>query len=177
MKTERRSFELRATAEGVLEGVVIPYNQETSMGRIREMFIPGSVRFPPQGVGLNKGHVRALALARTNGGGLELTDTPTALRAKITLPDTQDARDVLTLIRNRVMTGLSAEFHAVRQIWRGNLRVVEEAIVGGLAIVDAPQYAGATLDEIRANCEYEGPPVMASDLAGIRRDLPLWVMS
>ena len=176
MKTERRSFEIREAAEGILTGVVVPYNAPTAIGGFREQFAAGSLRFDD--VLLNRQHQRVIALARTGGGGLELTDGPTELRASITLPDTQDGRDVLTLVRRGVLRGLSAEFRAIREEWAGNLRTIREAVLVGVGVVDSPQYAGATVAEIRENCMYERPPVMAADMAGIRHAVvPLWVFA
>lgn len=175
MKTERRSFEIRAADDGTLSGVVVPYNTPTTVGTFREQFAPGSLRFDD--VILNKQHQRGVALARTGGGGLKLADSPTELRAVITLLDTQDGRDVLTLVRRGVLRGLSAEFAAIREEWTGNLRTVREAVLMGIGVVDSPQYAGATIAEQRENCAHEGPPVRAADLAGIHKAVPLWVLS
>ncbi len=159
--TERRSFELRAADDGTLAGVVIPYGQPTAIGGFREEFAPGSIRFDD--VILNRQHQRGVALARTGGGGLVLTDSPAELRATITMPDTQDARDVLTLVRSGVLRGLSAEFRAVREEWSGNLRRIREAVLLGIGVVDRPAYAGATVAEIRENSAHVDPPQPAAD--------------
>ena len=159
---ERRSFEIRAADDGTLSGVVVPYNKPTTIGSFREQFAPGSLRFDD--VLLNRQHQRGVALARTGGGGLELTDGPAELRASITLPDTQDGRDVLTLIRKGVLRGLSAEFHATREEWTGNLRTIREAVLMGVGVVDSPQYAGATVAEIRENSAHVEAPAMAPAL-------------
>ncbi len=63
------------------------------MTRRSEQFMPGSMRFDD--VVLNRQHQRTAPLARTGGGGLALTDTPTELRLAATLADTQDGRDVV----------------------------------------------------------------------------------
>lgn len=153
---ERRSFELRAADDGTLSGVVIPYDTPTGVAGFREQFAAGSVRFGD--VILNRQHQRGVALARTGGGGLVLADSAAALRATINMPDTQDARDVLTLVRSSVLRGLSAEFRAIREEWAGNLRTIREAVLFGVAIVDEPAYAGATLAEVRENAAHVEPP-------------------
>ena len=158
---ERRSFELRAAEDGTLSGVVIPYGQPTKIGGFREQFAAGAVRFVD--VIVNRQHVRASAMARTGGGGLELEDSAEALRATISLPDTTEGRDVLALVRRGVLRGLSAEFRSVRETWDGNLRTIREAILTGIGIVDSGAYAGATVAEIRENAAHVEA---ASDVAG-----------
>ena len=148
---ERRSFEFRADESGRIEGVAIPYNSPGTVADFSERFAPGSISF--QDVILNLQHDRKRPLARTDGGGLELRDGPDALRAKIELPDTADGRDVRTLIQRRVLRGLSVEFRAIRDSWQGNERTIYEAELSGLAIVDRPAYAGATVAEIREAVE------------------------
>ena len=155
MMIERRSFEFRSIEDGVIEGVVIPYNEEAAIGNFREMFEPGSVRFAD--VIANRQHIRERPLART-GGGLVLTDSPQSLRASITLPNTVDGNDVRELVRTGVLKGLSAEFRAVRESWRGTLRVIHEAALFGLGVVDKAAYAGATVGEIRENSAMTEPP-------------------
>ena len=154
---ERRSFELRAEGEGsVISGIVIPYSTQSLVGSFREQFAPGSIKFSD--VIANIQHQRSAPLARTGGGGLELSDGPDALRATIELPDTSIGRDTLTLIRRGVLRGLSAEFIAVREEWVGRLRTIREAKLSGLGIVDSPAYAGASVSEVRANSKYSETP-------------------
>jgi len=146
---ERRAFEFRASDDGVLQGIVIPYNQAATIGDFSEKFLPGSVQFSD--VIANRQHDRSKPLARTGmAGGLSLTDGPDALRARIELPDTQDGRDVRALVKRRVLRGLSAEFRVQRDMWEGRSRTIHAATLTGLAIVDKPGYGGATVAEVRA---------------------------
>ena len=164
MDAERRAFEIRAADDGTLTGTVVPYNTPTRIGSFREQFAPASLRFDD--VILNRQHQRGVALARTGGGGLTLVDSAEALRASITMLDTQDGRDVMTLIRGKVLRGLSAEFKMIREEWTGDLRTIRDAVLLGVGIVDSPQYAGATVWPRSART----PPIptcrgMASNLA------------
>lgn len=147
MKTEFRSFEFREAADGVLEGVVIPYGQTAKIGGFTERFTAGSIQFGD--VIANRQHDRKQPLARTGGGGLTLTDSSSELRARIELPDTADGRDVRELVKRGVLRGLSAEFRVSRDSWAGSARTIHVATLTGLAVVDRGAYAGATVSEVR----------------------------
>ena len=144
---EFRAFEFRALAGGTIEGIVIPFNQVTTIGKFTERFAPGSLTYDD--VIVNRQHDRSKPLARSNGGGLTLTESATELRASIELPDTQDARDVRELVKRGVLRGLSAEFRASEESWAGSERTILAARLSGLAVVDRGAYAGATVAEVR----------------------------
>ena len=149
MKMERRAVEFRATAPGVIEGVLIPYARPSKIaGLFTESFEAGSIKYGS--VIANRQHDRARPLARL-GHGLILEDGATELRATITLPDTTEGRDTRALIEAGILRGLSAEFRTVREDWPAPTeRVIHEAELHGLAIVDDPAHAGAVIDEVRA---------------------------
>ena len=154
--TERRAVEFRATAAGTIEGTLIPYGVASRIGgAFDELFEPGSVRFAAPLV--NVQHDRARPLARL-GHGLTLTDSATALRAKIVLPDTTEGRDTRALIESGVLIGLSAEFRTVREDWPApDRRVIHEAELRGLAVVDDPAHQSALIEEVRARLEAPAP--------------------
>ena len=145
---EKRYAIIEARAEGLkLSGTVMPYNAEAKLPFGREKFMPGA--FGPEvaqaDVTLNRQHVRAMPLARTQGGGLVLIDDPETLRMTADLPDTAEARDAVELVRSKVLRGLSVEFAAVRERMEGDLRIIERANLVGLALVDSGQYDDATV--------------------------------
>lgn len=149
---ERRSFEFRAVqVDGselpVLEGIAVPYNSRATIGPFTESFRQGGIT--AKDVVVNVQHDMRQVVART-GGGLTLADTPEGLRARIELPDTSAGRDAGTLVKNGVLRGLSVEFRAIRETWEGTHRIVQEAVVNGLAIVTRPAYAEATVVEGRS---------------------------
>lgn len=150
LPVERRAVAFRATAAGTVEGVLIPYGAPSMIGGVfSETFRPGSVRWG-SGVLANRQHDRARPLARL-GHGLTLADGPAELRATLTLPDTADGRDVRALIDSAVLRGLSAEFRAVRDEWPSpSERVIHEAELRGLAVVDDPGHESALIEEVRA---------------------------
>ena len=147
---ERRAFEFRAEDDGaVLAGVALPYASRGSVGRFTEEFRAGGLQFAPSGVLLNVLHVSDRLLARYPDGGLELADGPAALRARVVLPDTTEGRDTRELVKAGVLRGFSVEFRALKDVWAGTHRVVEEAVLSGIGIVASPAYAGAVISDGR----------------------------
>ena len=149
VKVELRAFEVRADEQGMIAGVVIPYGQASVIvGAFEETFMPGSVRF--DSVLVNRQHERSMPLARL-GHGLQLHDSANELRAEVRMPDTTDGRDTLELVRAGVLTGLSAEFYVKREEWPTDTkRIIHEAQLRAIGIVDDPAHAGAVIDEVRA---------------------------
>lgn len=65
--------------------------------------------------------------------------------------DTQEGRDTRTLVQAGVLRGLCAEFRAIRDEWPSPAtRIVHEAELRGLAVVDKPGHDGAVIEEVRA---------------------------
>ena len=93
---------------------------------------------------MNEQHNRQAAVARVipylDGNAIKI-DAP--------VPDTQRGRDALTNIREGVYTGLSVEFFAEQEEYRGSLRVIKKGLLGGAGLVDVPSY-GKSLVEVRA---------------------------
>ena len=80
------------------------------------------------------------------------------------LPATREANDTLSLVRAKVLRGLSVEFLSNREKMVGGVRVIDRATVYGVGVVDRAQYDNTTLT------------VRAADLAGIHNPVPLWVL-
>ena len=153
VKLERRAVEFRAEGNGTLSGVLIPYGVASDVsGLFRETFRAGSIRYG-NSVLVNRQHDRARPLARL-GSGLTLSDSPESLRASVVLPDTTEGRDCGVLVTAGICRGLSAEFRAIREDWpTSGERVILEAELIGLAIVDEPMHSGAVIDELRAKAD------------------------
>ena len=138
MTTERRYCELRSEGR-TLQGDAVVYGDRAVFPWGEETIQSGA--FAPLGdVILNRQHERVIPLARTGGGGLTLQDSPEALRILATLPDTPSANETLTLIREKILRGLSIEFHATAERQSGDLRIIEKAQLVGVGVVDDPQY-------------------------------------
>ena len=150
MKPEIRFVELRFDDEheGILSGTAVSYADTATIPGIgKERFMPGA--FGPVDdldVLLNRQHSRNYPLARTGGGGLVLTDGPTALRFDATLPDTAAARDTMTLVKNGILRGASIEFLAVEERFQGGVREIHKARLSAIGIVDSSAYPESTIE-------------------------------
>ena len=138
MELERRFCEIRASGR-TLSGAAVFYGDRAVFPWGEETIEAGA--FAPLGdVILNRQHQRVIPLARTNGGGLTLEDSPEALRIRAELPDVQSANETLELVRSKILRGLSIEFHATAERAEGDLRIIEKAHLVGVGVVDDPQY-------------------------------------
>ena len=139
-------LEYRAAA-GQVEGVAVQYNDAAEIpgpgGAVMlERIRPGA--FEIADVVANIQHDRQRPLARYPDGGLDLKDTPEALRASLSLPDTQDGRDARVLLDRGVLRGLSVEMRVLDDDFDGRTRTIKRAVLGGLGIVDRPAYRLST---------------------------------
>ena len=143
---ENRFFELRADIEKrELSGIGMSYGEIAVIGGLfRERFLAGSFGdVSSADVILNFQHVRQEPLARSNGGGLVLTDSPQALRVHATLPSTRASDDVLELVRTKVLRGLSLEFRATQEKMVSGVREISKAVLTGVGVVDKGAYPSA----------------------------------
>ena len=88
----------------------------------------------------NVAHDPARVIARTEGGSMTLTDSPTELLFAAELPVTREADDVLALVRAGILRGLSIEANAPGAAMVKGVRVVTAATLTGLAIVARPGF-------------------------------------
>ena len=132
----------------VLSGVVMRYGEIATGAPRPERFDPGAFRFPDDGVILNVQHDRNRPLARTPDT-LILKDTVAALELRAELPETREGTDTLELVRSRVLTGLSVEFRAVKEHFEAGVRVITEALLSGVAVVDRSAYSGSVVEARR----------------------------
>ena len=127
------------TGPGRLVGTLLKYGERATDRP--EVFEPGALRWPDNGIPVTRQHVRSEAVVRAVPevrGDAVVIDVP--------LPDTQRARDVATEIRSGLLTGLSVEFSAVRARVVGGVRRISEAVLGGAGVVDSPAYAGSGVE-------------------------------
>ena len=146
---------------GIVSGVAIVYGQPSLiLDRLgtRERIEPGAFGDLGGEVFMNLGHRRDRLLGRFPDGGLVLTDTPTALRFNLTLPDTADGRDTATLIRDRILQGVSIEFVRRQTRPEGRVLIVSTGTLRGMALVDRPAYPRAQVEEIRHLIEANPEP-------------------
>ena len=145
MKHETRTVEIRIESDaermgpGRLVGVLMPYGQRAADRP--EVFEPGALHWPADGVLLRAMHKRLDPVARFIP---EATDTE--VRVSIDLPDTTAGRDAATNVRAGVLRGLSVEFHAEKEREVGGVRQIQRARLMGAGLVDSGAYAGATVE-------------------------------
>ena len=141
---ERRAALCEIRVEGRrLTGVVMKYGEVSPSHR--ERFEPGSLRLA-ESVLLDLSHDRERAVAWHPGGGLELVDRGEALEMSAEVPPIPAGDRALEEIRTGKVTGLSVEFQAVKESRVGGVRVIEEALLTGVAIVARPSYEGARIE-------------------------------
>ena len=135
----RAAFELRAEPEGrTLSGIAIRYGDTATLPFGKERFEPGAFA-DLSDVRMDVQHVRSRIVART-GSGLVLTDSPDALRFSAELPDTREGNDTLELVRRGILRGASIEFRAVREQLVAGIRVIREALLSAVSVVDTGAY-------------------------------------
>ena len=149
MKAEYRFAELGPIAEGrVLSGIAVPYNSTAEVvsngRRVRERFAPGSAYSTGQAV-LNVQHERARPLAR-EPDTLTIESRADGLFIRATLPETREADDTLTLVRSKILRGLSVEFNSLKETRVSGVRVIQSALITGIGIVDSGAYPGTSVD-------------------------------
>ena len=161
---ERRAhFDATADLDAkTIGGIAVRYGDTASIGgQFMERIEAGA--FGNIGdVVLNIQHDRARPIARTQGGGLELADGPDILRATATPVETQEGRDALLMVRHKVLRGFSIEFRCTRDDFVNDVRIVREAELVGLALVDRPAYG-------------ESVAAVAQRMAKMRRGRRRWL--
>ncbi len=135
------AVEVRAAEDGTppqLVGVMVSEGRAASGGR-RELFTPGSVEWPAEGVGILLAHRTA---PETRAAAERQPDGRITLTAEAT-----------PAIREAVEAGrrfMSVEFHALEErTTRGGVREILRAFVPDAALTDVPEY-DTTRAELRA---------------------------
>ena len=144
----------------ILEGTVLAYGDLAVVGPgVRERFAPGAFVGHMADVVLNRQHVRTQPVARTEAG-LVLTDSAEALMLRADLPVTAGGTEALAMVRAGLLRGLSVEFRAIRQGMAGGVRVVYEAWLDAIGLVDRPAYPASAVQarELQAPEAWRGIP-------------------
>ena len=146
---ELRHVEIRAdVAKRELTGIVMPYQQQANIaGMFRELVLPGAFGADIEStdaVWMTRQHVRHLTLGRS-GRTIKLTDTPSGLAMRATLPDTPLARETVQLVADGILGGLSVEMRVRRDSWAGDLRTIHAALLTRFSVVDQGAYDGAVV--------------------------------
>ena len=136
----RCRIELRAATDspGRIVGTIL------QMGRVagdrREVFTPGSVEWPSNGIRLLAEH-RGRQVMR-----VQPTVDGSEIRLDSPLPDTALGREVASEIRSGRKRGLSIEFVSTSEATVAGVREVRAALVDAAAVVASPAYDQARVE-------------------------------
>ena len=153
---EFRFVEMRAEGRTVI-GTALRYGDLADVGGVfKEEAVPMALRSSGD-VTLNLFHDRGRPLAR-EGNGLMLLSDRQAFAFRADLPKTTYSEDALELIRNGLIRGASVEFHVKREEWHnhGEHRVIHDAVVHGIGLVDKPAYPQSSI-ALREAMKFDGP--------------------
>ena len=116
-----------------LVGTLLPFNVRAKDRA--ELFLPGSVSWPEDGLVINRQHERGSPIMR-----ITPTSSSTGLTVDSVIPNTSAGRDAVEEIRCGLLTGLSVEFRATAQNITGGIRRITAAVLSAAALVDSPSY-------------------------------------
>ncbi|MFA7588578.1 MAG: HK97 family phage prohead protease [Novosphingobium sp.] len=156
MTMERRALarplDVRSAGDGqTIVGYAAVFGSIADIGgQFREIIAPGAFR------GAIAGDVRALidhdsgrVIGRTTAGTLRLVEDDVGLAVEIDLPDTQDGRDLATLIARGDISGMSFGFIVTRQLWdeTGDIpvRTIQAVDLREVSAVAFPAYDDTSL--------------------------------
>lgn len=149
MEKRHRRFNLEYRADDdsgsmSVMGTAIRFGDIAELPWGKERIEPGALQFDD--VILNRGHDRALPLARTGGGGLILEMDSDSLRFKAKMPDTSISRDTMTMIENSLLRGASLEFMVNESRFEDDMEVISRGEVVGIGLVDRPAYPQSEIE-------------------------------
>ena len=146
----RCAIKIEDRAEGKpsrLVGVLLPFGKQAQDRA--EMFLPGSLSWPEDGVLLRRQHNRSQPILKF----LPIQDEE-GLKVDAPIPDTVAGRDAAEEIRSGLFSGLSVEFRATKQTILSGVRRIAAGVLCGAGLVDSPSYSQAKVEvEARAKAE------------------------
>ena len=138
MTVERRAGgELRFQGR-MLTGTVLRYGDISP--EHRERFVPGSLS-PLPDVPMRLQHDPAMQILPP--GAFQLTDTEAALEVRAELPPNSAA---LSLVKRGAMGGWSIGFQAVNESRESDIRILKQAQLLEISLVDQPSYPASTAE-------------------------------
>jgi HK97 family phage prohead protease len=169
-------LEVRKSARGrsVLRGYALTFGTEYPVADFVERVQPGALTraLRSSTVHLNVAHDMARPLGRT-GANLKLREDVKGLLFECTLPDTQDARDVATLVDEGILDQCSWAFTVARDRWDERrdppLRTLEEvAAIFDVTVVARGANADTSVEVSRAELRARSLQDRIADVASVR---------
>lgn len=140
------------TGAGSVVGYAAVFNEPADIGGwFREIIAPGAFTetLKTADVRALYDHDRGRVLGRSSTGSLRLSEDAKGLAVEIDLPDTNDGRDVRTLIERGDISGMSFLFTALHDEWDETTdpptRTVHQAALHEVSIVSMPAYDGTSV--------------------------------
>lgn len=180
-----------ASDEGVIFGLAIPYNQETTIGDMRsggfrEQIAPGSATKSLREADIVAlfNHDSGKPLGRTSAGNLTLKNTARGVEPELKPVDTTYGQDLAKLVRSGVVKGWSFGFEVVKDDWTddegkpsneysGTNRTIREMKLIEVSPVTFPAYEQTQISSRDAvNAAREGRSKKADDTTERGGDAP-----
>lgn len=168
-RTHRHTLQIREADEGrTISGLAVPYGVPTRVGAYVETMARGvfaHAQDDPAAVMVMAAHAHdSLPIGRA----LSLTESDEGLLAELLVSDTSAGRDVLTLVRDGVATGLSVGFVPQVDQWNHDRTAVTRtrALLVEVSVVAFPAYPSARIANVRAGITV--PRLTAARLRSVR---------
>ena len=149
---EAAEFRFADDDKKVLEGYASVFNSKTDLGRFDEVIEPGAFSralSEDQDVRALIDHDSGRIIGRTKNGTLELREDAKGLHSRITLPDTQEGRDLATLIDLGTLDAMSFGFIVKGDRWEKqegrNTRHISDVDIYDVSVVAFPAYADSSV--------------------------------
>ena len=152
-------IETRASGREAIRGLAVPYNRlSLDLGGFRERILPGAfdkVLSRQRGKGeilSYYNHNSDMLLGRESAGTLEIIQEERGVGYRVEPPDTSAGRDVLALVRARLLTGSSFAFtvsqrgerYTTDESGKAIREIVEASGLYEVGPVNVPAYGSAT---------------------------------
>ena len=149
---ERRAFAFEIVAPGVIEDVVIPYGVPLAIGgAFTEVWEPHCLLLNNVQVNVRNDWRRPIGAF---GKGLQAKRGDDAMRMALALCDTPEARRARSLVEAGALTAFGAELRVLAEEWPApERRLVRQALLTGLALVDRAEHESPLIGEGRALLE------------------------
>jgi len=157
-------LQVRADGDGrTISGVVVPYGETAKVGGYTESFTSGAFAgTDPASIPLLAQHDRERLPI---GVGTSFTDTATGFEGAFRVSNTQAGNDVLELIRDGAVSGLSVGFLPIPDgdRWSADRTRVERtrAQLVEVSVVAWPAYDGARIHDLRSAMHTPRTPRLA----------------
>jgi len=149
---EAAEFRFDEEDKNVIQGYASVFNSKTNLGRFDEVIEPGAFTRAleeDQDVRALIDHDSGRIIGRTKNGTLELREDSRGLHSRITLPDTQEGRDLATLIERGDLDAMSFGFTVKGDRWEKNegrnTRHISDVDLFDVSVCCYPAYPDTTV--------------------------------